>query len=576
MHYLSEEHVFIFLVQLFVVLTAAKILGSLFHKKGMPSLAGEIIAGIILGPTIFGRFFPHLHSELFPSDLIQQNMLETVSWIGLLYLLLVTGFEVHLSSALKNGSKAFVIALIGILVPFVITFLSFYWQPDMARYMGPETDKLSFTVFLSIAASIGALAVIARVLHDLEIIKSDLGFLTLSVFIVNDLIGWLLFAVYIGFVSQKGNPDLSPVFQTMGLALLFGAFSLTIGSRLVGAATKRLYKMDLPQPATIVTFISLIAIVCGAATQWIGVHAIIGFFFAGIMAGNANEISERTREIISQMVHSVFVPVFFASIALKVDFIKNIDIYITILFTVIAISGKFAGAWIGARMIKVPKDDALSLGIAFITGGAMEIILGLLALELGIISEITYVAIVFGAVLSSVLVGPLLSISIKSRDSFLIGSYLHRESIITELKGNNKNAVISELCSKISPVLKNISCSDIQKAVYEREELMGTGMEKGLAVPHGRLDKLDKPVIAFGRSYGGVDWDSADGSPAHFIFMILLPQKDENKQVQILASIARTLSQPEYQSFLLQTSDHERIYQSLKKRLKENSPKRKK
>jgi Kef-type K+ transport system membrane component KefB len=574
MHYLSEEHVFLFLIQIFILLTTAKLLGSFFHKKGMPQLAGEIIAGIILGPTIFGRYLPDLHSKIFPNELIQQNMLETVSWIGLLYLLLATGFEVNLSSAVKQGSRAFVIATVGILVPFTLTFLTFYWLPDLSIYMGSASDQLTFTLFISIAASIGALAVIARVLHDMEILKSDFGFLTLSVFIVNDLIGWLIFAVYIGFVSQKGSPDLMPVLQTLGFALLYGVISLTLGSRFVGFATKKLYKLDLPQPSTVLTFISLLAILSGALTQWIGVHAIIGFFIAGIMAGNTREISERSREIISQMVHSVFVPIFFASIALKVDFIKNIDIFMTVIFTLVAVLGKFSGAWLGARIVKVPKDDALSLGIAFITGGAMEIILGLLALELGIISEITFVALVFGAILSSVLVGPLLAWSIKQRDLLNISSYLLREGIIADLEGTTKTDVISEICGKITPKL-NKTCGEIKATVLEREELMGTGMAKGLAVPHGRIEGLEHPVIAFGRSEAGVDWDSADGLPAHFIFMILLPAKDESKQVQILAGIAKTISSPGYQDLLIQINDQERIYQSLKKRLRENSPRKK-
>ncbi|HAQ62728.1 TPA: hypothetical protein DCR49_12185 [Candidatus Delongbacteria bacterium] len=575
MHYLSEEHVFLFLIQLFILLTTAKVLGSLFHKKGMPSLAGEILTGILLGPTVFGRFFPAAHSRLFPNELIQQNMLETVSWIGLLYLLLATGFEVNLSSAVKQGSKAFVIASVGILVPFILTFATFYWLPDLNRYMGSSSDQMTFTIFISIAASIGALAVIARVLHDMEILKSDFGFLTLSVFIVNDLIGWLLFAVFIGFVSQKGSPDLLPVFQTLGLALAFGIISLTIGSRFVGFATKKLYRLELPQPATTLTFISLLAILSGALTQWIGVHAIIGFFIAGIMAGNTHEISERTREIISQMVHSVFVPIFFASIALKVDFIKNIDLFMTASFTSVAVLGKFSGAWIGARIVKVSKDDALSLGIAFITGGAMEIILGLLALELGMISEITFVALVFGAIVSSLLVGPLLSWSIRHRIILNISAYLMRDGIIPELLGTTKNDIIAELCSKVTPKLTGLTCGEINTTVLEREKLMGTGMARGLAVPHARIDGLKNPVIAFGRSAPGVDWDSADGLPAHFIFMILLPARDESKQIQILAGIAKTISDPVYSENLLRMNDQERIYQSLKKRLRENSQKRK-
>ena len=181
--------------------------------------------------------------------------------------------------------------------------------------------------------------------------------------------------------------------------------------------------MNLPHPATVLTFISCLGMLCGAITQWIGIHSILGFFLAGIMAGNTSEISEREREIISQMVHSVFVPIFFATIGLKVDFIRNLDPLLVIIFTAVAVGGKFIGAWAGAFFAKMPKPDSLSVGIAFIPGGAMEIIIGLLALEIDLISETGFVAIVFAALSSSILVGPLLSWSIGRRRRLDIASF---------------------------------------------------------------------------------------------------------------------------------------------------------
>ncbi len=571
MHYLSEEHILIFLTQLFILLSLSKLIGNIVQKYGVPALAGEIMTGILLGPTVFGRFGPGLYSKIFPSDLIQQNMLETITWVGLLYLLLSTGFEVNLSSALKQGKAAFSIGIIGVVIPFILAFSVFYMLPDTLIYRGALADHLSFSLFISIAASISALAVIARVLHDLRIIKSDLGLLTLSGFVVNDLFGWLLFAIVIGFVSNGSSMDIAGAFKTFSAAALFGLFTLTLGSRIFGYSIRKLKQLDLPQPASTLTFISVLAILCGAVTQWIGVHAIIGFFLAGIMAGNTNEVSERSRETISQMVHSVFVPVFFAAIGLKVDFLKNTDIFMVIVFTSVAVGGKFIGAWAGAKTAGLSKEDSFSMGIAFIPGGAMEIVLGLLALELSIISEITFVAVVFAALFSSVLVGPLLSWTIRKRSGFDAGDFLSHKGIIPELKGSTKWEVIAELCGKISPDLKNISCKDIRTAVREREEIMGTGMTKGLAVPHGRLDGLEKPVIAFGRSSSGIDWDSSDGSPAKFIFLILTPLNDQSKQVQILAGIAKTISSEEYRNSLFDLNDEKRIFSSLRNRLRENS-----
>ena len=382
MHYLSEEHILIFLVQIFILLSTAKIVGYQFQRWGFSTLAGEILTGIFLGPTIFGRFLPGLHSVIFPKELIQQNMLETVSWIGVLFLLLATGFEINLSSAWKQGKSAFSIGFIGVLIPFILGIAVFWWLPQ--KYWGSNANHLTFTLFLSIAASISALAVIARILHDLEILKSDLWLTTLSGFVVNDLIGWLIFAFVLSFTSKNQSGISAALFPFIEI-ILFGGFCLTIGSKFVGLITKYIKKINLPYPASVLSFITCLAVLCGIITQWIGVHAILGFFLAGIMAGNTSEISERTREILSQMVHSVFVPIFFASIGLKVDFILNIDYNLVIIFTAVAIGGKFIGAWTGAFSSQMSRSDSLSIGIAFIPGGAMEIILGLLALEIGLV-----------------------------------------------------------------------------------------------------------------------------------------------------------------------------------------------
>ena len=297
--------------------------------------------------------------------------------------------------------------------------------------------------------------------------------------------------------------------------------------------------MNLPHPETVLSFIVSLALFCGFITQWIGVHAILGFFLAGVMAGNTSEISERSREIISQMVHSVFVPIFFASIGLKVDFIKSIDPLLVIIFTTVAIGGKFIGAWVGAFYAKMSRADCLSVGVAFIPGGAMEIVLGLLALEIGMITETVFVAIVFAALSSSVAVGPILAWSLKRRKRIDIYSYLNNNTIIMDIQGKTKKEVICELCIKVADSNGIEDVQTIIDAVQKREEIMGTGLEQGLAIPHGRLKNLDAPIIAYGRSIVGINWDARDGLASHFIFLILSPVKDEGIQVQALSAIAR-------------------------------------
>ncbi len=561
-HYLSEAHLLLFLVQMFVLLAAAKLLGSLFSRRGFPALAGEILTGILFGPTVFGRVFPAGFDALFPNDLVQQNMLETVSFLGVLLLLLAIGFEVTLSSVWKQGKAVVTIGTVGVVVPFVIGLAVFWWIP--AEFRGPAANRLTFTLFLSTAASISAIAVIAKVLHDLEILKSDFGLTTLSSFVINDILGWLVFSIVlgVGLGSGDGAHETARVFFEI---VLFGIVCLTVGSRLVGAITKSLKRTSLPQPETTLSLIVCLAMLCGAITQWIGIHAILGFFLAGIMAGNTAEISERTREIISQMVHSLFVPVFFAYIGIKIDFLNNLDILLVVIFTTVAIGGKFLGAWIGGSMAKLSPEDALSMGIAFIPGGAMEIVISMLALELGIISESVFVPIVFAALSSSIIVGPLLGWSIKRRRQANVADFLSIGSIISDLKGRDKWEVIRELCGVAANAAGGgIDSDSVCSNVISRERLMGTGLEKGIAIPHCRLTGLESPVIAFGKSGAGIDWDARDGLATHFVFMVLTPEHEEGAQVQILAAIARCMVQQDISDRLMGADDSQGMFRILK------------
>jgi len=237
-------------------------------------------------------------------------------------------------------------------------------------------------------------------------------------------------------------------------------------------------------------------------------------------------------------------------------------------FTAVAIGAKFVGAWLGAVWAKLSKPDALSIGIAHIPGGAMEIVVGVLALEFGLISDRVFVPIVFAAISSSVLVGPWLAWSIRRRSALDVRRFLLRHAILDNLQGGTRWEIMSELCEAISEE-EEIDRESTLSAVQEREETMGTGLERGVAVPHARLSGLDAPMIAFGRSRSGVDWDAFDGLPTHFAFLILTPEKEEGAQTQILAAIARTMQQDTIREDLMMADNAETLFRILNQSLGE-------
>jgi mannitol/fructose-specific phosphotransferase system IIA component (Ntr-type) len=215
----------------------------------------------------------------------------------------------------------------------------------------------------------------------------------------------------------------------------------------------------------------------------------------------------------------------------------------------------------------------LSVGFAFTPGGAMEIIVGMLALEMRLITEVVFVAIVFAAILSSMTVGPLLTWSLRRRAAVDVSRLLVPGAVTLELDSRTRWEAIEELCGKMAasmPTMDGMGRMDkeaLVAAVRRREEIMGTGLDHGVAVPHARLAQLDRPLVAFGLSIAGIPWDAPDGEPARFVFLVLTPEQEEGMQVQILASIARAMSDGKLRETLRGAEDEATVFSLLNRTL---------
>lgn len=405
MHYLNESHILLFLLQVLVLLGAARTLSVLCEAVNIPSIAGEILAGVVLGPTLLGRVAPEFQTWLFSADQTQSTMLETVSWLGVFFLLLASGFHVNIKQALKSGRSAIFIGIIGVIVPIVIGYPIF--RTLDSSYWGAKANATSFALFLAVAGSITAISVVARALGDLKISKSPQASLALSACAVNDLFGWFLFTVVISLVSAHSMNSAELVGTAFGI-VGFVFFIIVFGAKVFSYAHKLVKSTSLAQPAATQTLIVSAGLLCGAITQWLGIHAILGFFLAGIMVSSSEGVSLDSKDSISDTLQAIFVPLFFATLGLKIDFLVGLEFWPTLIFTTIAVLGKFIGAWLGARLGKTKMPDSILMGLIFIPGGAMEIVVATLALELQLIGQTMFVAIVFAALLSSILAGPLI------------------------------------------------------------------------------------------------------------------------------------------------------------------------
>lgn len=599
---LTPKEITVFLLALAVLLGAARLLGELAKKFGQPTVLGEILAGVLLGATVLGNFAPDAFNGLFPETFYDhqsgtpvyydkidpetgQRYTQTVTdpstgqeievgipdkydeqgqlskdgkvpsfvKVGLesffvlcvCLLLLVAGLEVDLSIVTRQGKAAVAVSLMGMVIPFVIGFGVAYAlavsAPSLIGY-NVESDKaLPFALFLGIAMSITALPVIAKILLDMNMFKSDMGMLIMSSAMVNDLLGWIGFAMVLAMILPEGESALSLQF-VIPATLVFVGFMLTGGRWLANKAIPWV-QAHSSWPGGILGFVFVLALLCAALTEWIGIHAIFGAFLAGIAIGDSRHLTARTRETIEQIITYIFAPIFFAGVALRVDFYEGFDLAIVLIVLVIAIIGKVVGCYLGAKIAGMDKRESLAIGFGMSARGAMEIILGQIALTYGLIDQELFVAIVIMAIATSVIAGPLMQKALDRRQQKKFADLLSSKAFVSRLKAVTRRDAIKEL-SEVAAPLVGLEAQAIDRAVWERELTMSTGVGNGIAVPHGRITGLTKPQLIVGVSPPGIDFDAGDGLAAEIVCMLLTPEDDQLTQIEMLRAVAEALSDP--------------------------------
>jgi mannitol/fructose-specific phosphotransferase system IIA component (Ntr-type) len=280
------------------------------------------------------------------------------------------------------------------------------------------------------------------------------------------------------------------------------------------------------------------ALPCAAFTEYIGIHAVFGAFLAGVALGNSSHIREQTRMIIEQFVSFFFAPLFFGSIGLTVNFIHHFDLGLVLTVLVIACVGKVGGCTLGARLSGMPSRQAWALGFGMNARGAMEIILGLLALQFGVINERLFVALVVMALATSMISGPMMQWVLGRKKRRTLDTYLSSRTFCKELYAHDSDDAISILAQTASSAA-NLNPDVVLATVQYRENLMPTGIGYGVAVPHARVEGVTTPVVAVGLSRPGVDFYPPDGLPAQIIFLVLTSPDDPSSQFDIITEITR-------------------------------------
>lgn len=398
-----HDEIVLLLFQLGILLLSARLLGELAQRLGQPSVVGEILAGIVLGPSILSSLFPGFGELIIPQTESAGYLLELISLIGAMFLLLITGMETDIKLIKRHAKTAISVSYGGIIVTFATGFLLGLYLPDFL--LADADQRIIFALFVGTAMSISAIPVIAKVLMDMNLVRRDIGQTIIAAGMSDDTNGWIMLSIVAGLASGAAI-TLGSVAFIIGSVLAFMVFSFTLG-RLLVKKVLNFVQDEVISSNAILSVIIIFMFIWGSITHALNLEAVLGAFVMGILVGQLPRIPRHVHRSLHTMALAVFAPIFFAVAGLKVNVLDLLSlemIGIALLIIAIATLGKVAGTYLGARLIG-GKDHwtALSFGAGLNARGAMEIIIATIGLSLGVLSQEMFSIIVIMAMVTSLM-----------------------------------------------------------------------------------------------------------------------------------------------------------------------------
>jgi Kef-type K+ transport system membrane component KefB/nucleotide-binding universal stress UspA family protein len=408
-----HHDVLVLIIQVAALLFTARALGEIAQRLGQPAVIGEILAGIVLGPSLLSGFSPFINEWIVPQTEVQGYLLEIISLMGAMFLLLITGLETDLALIRRHARTAIGVSYGGIIVTFSSGFLLGQLLPDFL--LADPNQRLVFALFVATALSISAIPVIAKVLMDLDLMRRDIGQIIIAAGMSDDTNGWILLSIVAGLASGQAITAGS-VLQIVGSVLAFMILSFTLGRWLV-KKTLDFVQDEVISRDRLLTIVLVLTFVWGAITQALNLEAVLGAFVMGILFGQMPRLPDSVHQTLESIALGIFAPIFFAVAGLKVNVMNLLEpklIAIALLVIFIATAGKVAGTYMGARLIgRRDHWTALSFGAGLNARGAMEIIIATIGLSKGILSQDMFSIIVLMAIATSLLAPPALRWTLK-------------------------------------------------------------------------------------------------------------------------------------------------------------------
>jgi K+:H+ antiporter len=399
----DSELVIHFFLQLTIILALCRLVGMLARKVGQPQVVGEMIAGVLMGPSLFGLLLPDVQQQIFPKG-PPMSIIYACSQIGLVLYMFLIGVEFDTSLIRRRLRSAISVSLAGILTPLVIGGLLASLLVGLPGFFSPTVAAWQAMLFMGAAIAVTAFPMLARIIFERGLTGTSLGTLALAAGSTDDAISWCILALVLAVFNQ--NPMIAIL--AVGGGALYALSTLLIGRpllRRLGAIAER--QGDIS--GGMLAFVLMLVMLCAWVTDTIGIYAIFGGFILGI-AMPRGLFAKRLQETVEPIITNFLLPLFFiySGLNTRLDLVNSWQLWgITLLILLVAVLGKGVACWAAARLNKEPNREAMAIGTLMNARGLMELILLNIGLEHGLITPTLFTMLVFMAIITTLMASPL-------------------------------------------------------------------------------------------------------------------------------------------------------------------------
>lgn len=403
----AANTLFHFLLALAIIIISARIMGRVFEAMAQPPVVGEVIGGIMLGPSLLGRLAPGSFAQLMPPSVAP--FLGLHAQVGIILYMFIVGLELDTQEIRRSGHATIAISHASIVVPFLLgSALALVIYPLLSTSAVPFTV---FALFLGVSMSITAFPVLARILTDRKISRTRMGMIALTCAAVDDVTAWCLLALVAGIAQAR--PD--DAVWTVAMTALFIAFMIAVAAPLLRRALPSLERQSpLSRKSLALVLVGVLA--SAMTTEYIGIHGIFGAFIFGALIPSASRLVGELRHRLEDLVAVLFLPAFFAYTGLRteVGLISGWNDWLLCgAILLVACAGKFGGTIVAGKLTGLGWRDASALGVLMNTRGLVELIVLNIGLDLHVISSRLFTMLVIMAIVTTAMTTPMLHLIVR-------------------------------------------------------------------------------------------------------------------------------------------------------------------